>query len=53
MPGKNKVNFGLDPVFLLIRRCVRVLYASINALTRIVIRIIQTSAKNLQINPTI
>lgn len=37
MPDKNKENLGLVPVFLLIRRCVRVLYASINALTRLVL----------------
>ena len=37
MPDKNKTNFGLATVFLLIQRCIRVLYYSINALTRLVL----------------
>ena len=37
MPDKNKANLGLAPVFLLIQRCARVLYACINALTRLVL----------------
>ena len=37
MPDKNKTNLGLAPAFLLIQRCARVLYACINALTRLVL----------------
>ena len=37
MPAKNKRNLGLAPVFLPIRRCVRVLYVGINALARLVL----------------
>ena len=37
MPAKNKTNLVLATVFLLIRRCVRVLYVGINALARLVL----------------
>ena len=37
MPDKNKTNLGLATVFFLIQRCARVLYACINALTRLVL----------------